>query len=50
MELRSGWLERSFERARTNIEARPDHLKPEWFKNEKESPKAEPKKKRRPSK
>jgi hypothetical protein len=28
MEVRSGWLERSLERARENIQARPEHLKP----------------------
>jgi hypothetical protein len=49
MELRSGWLERSLERARANIEDRPEHLKPEWFRSEKEAPKAASKKKRQPS-
>jgi hypothetical protein len=32
MELRSGWLERSLERARTNIQERPDRLKPEKYR------------------
>ena len=32
MELRSGWLERSLERARTNIQERPERLKPEKYR------------------
>jgi hypothetical protein len=49
MELRNGWLERSLERARANIEDRPDHLKPEWFRSEKETAKTTSKKKRQSS-
>lgn len=32
MEKRSGWLERSLEQARVNIQARPEHLKPERYR------------------
>lgn len=35
MENRSGWLERSLERARANIEARPEHLKPQRYRTSK---------------
>jgi hypothetical protein len=37
MELRSGWLERGLERARTNIEERPERLKPEKFREKRAS-------------
>jgi hypothetical protein len=33
MEERSGWLERSLTQARENIEARPEHLKPERYRS-----------------
>jgi hypothetical protein len=32
MEPRSGWLERSLERAHENIEKRPERLKPESYR------------------
>ncbi len=32
MAVLSEWLERGFERARANIEARPDHLKPAKYR------------------
>lgn len=32
MKIKSGWLGRSLDRARTNIEARPEHLKPERYR------------------
>jgi hypothetical protein len=35
MEERSGWLERSLERARENIQTRPEHLKPERYRTKK---------------
>ena len=35
MEKKSGWLGRSLDRARTNIEARPEHLKPERYRDKK---------------
>ena len=47
MELRSGWLERSLERARTNIQERPDRLKPEKYRAKRTSTK--PTKNRRTS-
>jgi len=41
MEIRSGWLERSLDRARTQIQERPEHLKPERHRVVKEAkPKA----------
>jgi hypothetical protein len=36
MEERSGWLGRSLERARENIRARPERLKPERYRSQKE--------------
>jgi hypothetical protein len=47
MELRSGWLERSLERARTNIQERPDRLKPEKYRAKRTAP--APTRKRRAS-
>jgi hypothetical protein len=38
MEKKSGWLGRSLDRARTNIEARPEHLKPERYRDKKVAP------------
>ena len=35
MDERHGWLERSLERARENIEARPEHLKPNRYRRKK---------------
>ena len=35
MEEKSGWLGRSLDRARANIEARPEHLKPERYRSKK---------------
>jgi hypothetical protein len=35
MEERSGWLGRSLERARENIQARPEHLRPARYRNQK---------------
>ena len=35
MEPRSGWLERSLERAHENIEKRPERLKPESYRMKK---------------
>jgi hypothetical protein len=35
MEERSGWLARSLERARENIQARPEHLKPARYRSKK---------------
>lgn len=35
MAEKSGWLERSLERARQNIEERPDYLKPERYRAKK---------------
>lgn len=35
MEKRSDWLGRSLDRARANIEARPEHLKPERYRDKK---------------
>lgn len=32
MEERSGWLKRSLDQARVNIEARPEHLKPARYR------------------
>jgi hypothetical protein len=32
MEIRSGWLERSLERAHTNIQQRPERLKPARYR------------------
>jgi len=32
MDVKSGWLERSLERARTNVQARPEHLKPQRYR------------------
>lgn len=32
MEIRSGWLERSLERARTNVQQRPERLKPARYR------------------
>ena len=49
MELRNGWLERSFERVRANIEARPEHLKPARYRGAKEAPKTTQKKQRQRS-
>lgn len=37
MDERSGWLGRSLERARENIQARPEHLKPERYRSKKAS-------------
>jgi hypothetical protein len=34
---KSGWLGRSLERARQNIEERPEHLKPERYRAKKAS-------------
>lgn len=39
MEERSGWLERSLEQARVNIQARPEHLKPERYRTTKQKSK-----------
>jgi len=46
MEVKSGWLERSLERARQNIQARPEHLKPERYRAAKEASKGAAKKAR----
>lgn len=46
MEVKSGWLERSLERARQNIQARPEHLKPERYRSAKTSAKAHSRKAR----
>lgn len=46
MEVKSGWLERSLERARQNIQARPEHLKPERYRVTKEAAKRVTKKAR----
>jgi hypothetical protein len=35
MEPRDGWFERSLERAQKNIEARPERLKPERYRQKK---------------
>jgi hypothetical protein len=35
MEPRSGWLERSLERAHKNIQERPERLKPEKYRAKK---------------
>lgn len=35
MEERSGWLKRSLDQARVNIEARPEHLKPARYRTAK---------------
>ncbi len=43
MEERSGWLERSFKQARANIEARPEHLKPERYRTAKRAAKGQAK-------
>ena len=45
MELREGWLERSVERARKNVMARPEYLRPEKFRS-KPTGDPQPKKKR----
>jgi len=34
MEERSGWLQRSLDQARANIEARPEHLKPARYRTD----------------
>jgi hypothetical protein len=44
MEERSGWLERSLTRARENIKARPEHLKPERYRSKGKIGKASAKK------
>jgi hypothetical protein len=44
MEEKSGWLGRSLDRARANIEARPEHLKPERYRGKKGDAVGEPKK------
>jgi hypothetical protein len=46
MEIRSGWLERSLERARENVQARPDRLKPDRYRVAKSTQKAVSKKAR----
>lgn len=46
MELREGWLERSLERARKNVMARPEYLRPEKFRT-KQASEAPAKKKKR---
>jgi hypothetical protein len=48
MEVKSGWLERSLERARQNIQARPEHLKPERYRTVKEASKGAARKARSP--
>lgn len=35
MKERSGWLGRSLERAHENIQARPEHLKPARYRDQK---------------
>ena len=35
MDERSGWLKRSLDQARVNIEARPEHLKPARYRTAK---------------
>jgi hypothetical protein len=37
MEIRSGWLERSLDRAQTNVEQRPERLKPEKYRTKRAS-------------
>ncbi len=37
MEERSGWLGRSLDRVHQNIQARPEHLKPERYRGKKAS-------------
>jgi hypothetical protein len=46
MAEKNGWLERSLERARQNIEERPEYLKPERYRAKKASVAATGSKKR----